>query len=164
MNTSMNVYLFKHIFLYSCIYSCIHLFLLHTSTRAGPSCCLHVPGCIACGCPSTHLVGSTSKLMCSGVVITPLNNGSSSFCRYVAPYTWDRKQQLRNASSRGRLRMVVFSKNKLYIISKKKIWEKRKYSIYIYREIQTNEYIQKLMYIKKKYNIYIYIKTNVIYI
>lgn len=36
----------------------------------------------------THLVGSTSKLMCSGVVMTPLNKGSSSFCRYAAPYTW----------------------------------------------------------------------------
>lgn len=36
----------------------------------------------------SYLVGSTSKLMCSGVVMTPLNKGSSSFCKYAAPYTW----------------------------------------------------------------------------
>lgn len=41
----------------------------------------------------SHLVGSTSKLMWSGVLMTPLNKGSRSFCRYAAPYTWERSQQ-----------------------------------------------------------------------
>lgn len=41
----------------------------------------------------SHLVGSTSKLMWSGVPMTPLNKGSRSFCRYAAPYTWERRQQ-----------------------------------------------------------------------
>lgn len=52
----------------------------------------------------SHLVGSTSKLMWSGVVMTALNKGSRSFCRYAAPYTCNKRQQPGRQDSHDSLR------------------------------------------------------------
>lgn len=69
------MYIHVHIYIHIYTYSYVHILLNMNSI------CLYCRSSDA----GAHLVGSTSKLMWSGVVITPLNKGSSSFCRYAAP-------------------------------------------------------------------------------